>query len=83
MSTAIKRTRGKRDTTTMINSKRFRELPIGASFDWINDANPMFNSFYLRCVKTSERTYVDETGLRHRVGSIHANVYHVEMPIAA
>lgn len=56
----------------------FRELPIGYSFDWIDDENPRFNSFYLRCVKVSARTYIDEHGSRHAVGSVKAQVFHVK-----
>jgi len=58
---------------------KFRHLLVGDSFDWLNDKNPMLNSFYLRCVKISERKYKDEKGLVHNVGSINANVYHVKM----
>jgi hypothetical protein len=58
----------------------FQQLPIGASFDFINDEKPMFNSFYLRCTKVSARKYQDQTGVIHRVGSIAASVYHVTTP---
>jgi hypothetical protein len=61
-------------------STLFKHIFVGTSFDWINDANPSFNSFYLRCVKTSTRTYVDSNGSRHRVGSVNAQVHHVEGP---
>lgn len=56
----------------------FGSLRIGQVFDFVNDANPTFNSFYLPCRKISDRRYVDETGAVHRVGSIQAAVYHVD-----
>lgn len=57
-------------------TKLFRDLKIGQSFDWIGP-DRMLNSFYLRCVKTGPRTYVDERGRAHRVGSVNAKVYHI------
>jgi hypothetical protein len=57
---------------------KFRELEIGNTFDWLNDEKPMLNSFYLRCVKTSARGYADSKGTSHKVGSINAEVFHVE-----
>lgn len=56
---------------------KFRDLNIGDSFDWINDAS-IYNSFFLRCVKISTRKYRDERGTEHRVGNVSAPVYHVE-----
>lgn len=55
----------------------FRDLKIGQSFDFLNDAMPRYNSFFKRCTKTGFSTYEDEDGDRHRVGTIKANVYHV------
>lgn len=59
----------------------FRELRQGQTFDWIGPVS-MHNSFYARCIKVSARVYIelDDAGhgvKRHRVGSIHAPVYHV------
>ncbi len=56
---------------------KFHELAIGETFDWINPAEPSFNSFYLRCHKTGERTYEDSNLNKHTVGSIYADVFHV------
>ena len=53
---------------------KFRDVAIGQSFDWIGGAYP---SFFKRCTKTSARTYYDEDGHKHSVGSINAVVYHV------
>lgn len=58
------------------NAMKFKELQIGAEFDWIDDANPTWNSFYLRCTKISARKYSDTNGVVHRVGCINAVVYH-------
>jgi hypothetical protein len=60
------------------HTTRFRDLSVGQSFDWIDDCRIGSNSFYLRCSKRSTRTYTDSTGMVHRVGSINANVYHVD-----
>ena len=61
----------------------FKSLPVGASFDFIDDANPSFNSFYSRCVKVSPRCYraslnTFDAPVTLRVGSINAAVYHVD-----
>lgn len=56
---------------------KFKDLAIGQEFDWINPAAPSFNSFYLRCHKTGERTYEDSQLNTHKVGTIHADVFHV------
>ena len=53
----------------------FKELSIGQSFDFI--AGNRFDSFFKRCIKTSARSYTDDSGIRHRIGSISAKVYHV------
>jgi hypothetical protein len=59
------------------NKCRFKDIPVGSSFDFINDEKPMFTSFYLRCVKTGTRKYIDEGGTGHTVGSVNAEVFHV------
>ena len=51
----------------------FSQLRVGQWFDFIGPNA----TFYLRCVKTTDRTYRDEQGLTHRVGSVKAVVYHV------
>lgn len=56
---------------------RFRDLSVGDTFDWINDRQPTFSSYFAACEKTGPRTYVSDDGHRHRVGSINAVVYHV------
>lgn len=56
----------------------FGELQVGASFDFVDDSAPEYNSFFLRCIKTSDRTYMDSTGSRHAIGSLNAEVFHVE-----
>jgi hypothetical protein len=56
---------------------QFRDLSIGTRFDFIDDANPSWNSFYERCLKISARKY-RAAGVNHTVGSINAKVYHVE-----
>ena len=60
----------------MTKRLKFRDLPIGEEFDFVGPVR-MFNSFYKRCTKRSARTYVDEDGVVHRVGSINANVFNV------
>lgn len=61
---------------------QFRDLHVGDTFDWIDDAHPTRNSFYDRCVKTSSRGYrtLDGGATATRnltVGSIAAKVFHV------
>ena len=56
---------------------KFRDLHIGDSFDFVNDDKPTWNSFFKRCWKNASRRYVDSDGIQHRVGSINADVYHV------
>jgi len=56
-----------------VKDQQFRYLAKGVWFDFIGP-NP---TFYLRCRKTGIRTYVDEDGHEHRVGSLDAKVYHV------
>ena len=59
---------------------KFKDLQINDSFDWINDAKVGYNSFFERCYKISKRTYTTESGIKYQVGSINAEVYHVERP---
>ena len=61
------------------DKKTFAQLSIGDTFDFINMSQPMFNSFYRRCVKTSTRKYetIDAPVMQCRVGSVSARVYHV------
>jgi len=54
---------------------RFKDLEIGESFDWIGGEYP---SFFKRCVKISPRKYRDEDDSEYTVGSIYADVYHIE-----
>lgn len=61
---------------------KFRDLTEQQSFDFVDDANPIRNSFWDRCIKTGPRTYTSiKTGLRYRVGSIDAKVYHPGVPL--
>lgn len=68
MSTFETRARG--------TSCAFSTLLKGDTFDWIDDLNPLLNSFFLRCTKISPRRYSDTTGTVHRVGTIKARVHH-------
>ena len=61
----------------MHTQTRFRDLRIGDSFDFIDYSRVGYNSFFLTCTKTTARTYTDETGVKHRIGSINAMVFHV------
>lgn len=62
----------------MTRQIHFQDLANGDTFDFVSP-NLSLNSFSERCVKLSARRYRSlETGLVHRVGSINANVYHVE-----
>lgn len=56
---------------------QFRDLAIGQGFDFIGP-DRAYNSFFLRCTKISPRRYLDERGTEHRVGTINAEVFHVE-----
>lgn len=63
---------------------RFRDLAIGQTFDFVDDANPHLNSFFSRCTKMSARRYTWEVWgpqgsavLETRVGSINVEVFHV------
>lgn len=57
---------------------QFKDLPVGSSFDFIDDRAVGYNSFFLRCRKLSARKYQDSSGTVHRVGSVQCNVFHVE-----
>jgi hypothetical protein len=54
----------------------FKDLAIGQKFDFINPA-VIYNSFYLRCEKITDRKYRDSNGTVHRVGTVKAQVFHV------
>lgn len=65
---------------------RFRDLPVGATFDFVDDICPEHNSFYSRCRKESARgyswEYSPEVGaapkrLSTNVGTINVEVFHV------
>jgi hypothetical protein len=58
---------------------RFKDLAIGETFDWIGGEAP---SFFKRCTKISPRRYRDGDGQDHRVGSIFANVYHLDLHLS-
>jgi hypothetical protein len=57
---------------------KFRDVPIGQPFDWIDPSPGARNSFFEPCFRTGARTYrVFGSDMRLRVGSIDANVFHV------
>ncbi len=58
---------------------KFRQLPIGAEFDWIDESAPSRNSFFWRCRKVSARHYetISQNVVRFAVGTINAKVFHV------
>ncbi len=63
----------------------FRDLPVGATFDFVDDERHHLNSFYSRVIKTGKRSYepLDNAGVDRmylQVGSINVVVYHVEPP---
>jgi hypothetical protein len=57
---------------------KFRDLSVGDAFDWVNDDRPDLTSFYERCRKIGPRRYTTAQGFTYRVGSINAEVFHVE-----
>lgn len=57
---------------------KFRDLKEGDTFDFVNDQIPGSNSFFKRCEKISSRKYKDEDSQTCTVGTINAEVYHVE-----
>lgn len=57
----------------------FKDLNVGDTFDWIDDNQPQFNSFYERCEKITYNTYRSLiTGECMQVGTVNALIYHVE-----
>lgn len=71
------------DVTHKMTTK-FNDLPIGAKFDFIDEAHPTWNSFYDRCVKRTKRTYSSlRTGLKITVGTVQCAVYHVDTSTGA
>jgi len=54
---------------------KFRDLKIGDTFDFISP-NKLANSFFERCKKISPRRY-RANKKKYQVGSVHAEVYHV------
>jgi hypothetical protein len=62
---------------------RFKDLPRGATFDFVDDARPSMNSFYHRCRKIGGRRYewthpLTKRRLVSSVGSLYVVVYHVD-----
>jgi hypothetical protein len=62
--------------TYRVDIHKFRDVPVGATFDWINEERPSYNSFYDRCTKTGPRTY-SAGPIKYQVGSINTRVFHV------
>ncbi len=61
--------------------ERFRALPIGAEFDFIDDARRHEASFLDRCRKISSRRYQSiASGWIYRVRTIYARVFHIASP---
>jgi hypothetical protein len=64
-----------------VSTVLFRDLDVGATFDFIDDRRPHFNSFLHRCTKVSARKYKWLTvhgWYESRVGTINVEVFHVE-----
>ena len=57
---------------------KFRDLQIGQSFDFINDSDIMKTSFFKRCIKISGRKYIGVDNVSYTIGSINANVFHID-----
>jgi len=57
---------------------KFSDLLIGDTFDFINEENPMHNSFFLRCKKISKKCYSYEGVKSNKIGSKNAICYHVK-----
>lgn len=55
----------------------FGDVIVGEWFDFIDDSSPYRTTWFGRCRKTSSRTYVEEDGTKHTVGSVNARVFHV------
>jgi hypothetical protein len=56
----------------------FKTIAIDDTFDFIDDRNNSYNSFFLRCTKISPRKYRDSTGQTHQVGSTSAAIFHID-----
>ena len=56
----------------------FDRLSVGDTFDFIDDSQIGYNSFFKTCTKTGPRKYTDEDGTEHRVGSVKAQVHHLK-----
>ena len=58
---------------------KFKELNIGDTFDFIDDANPGWNSFFDRCKKISPRKYISTDKPRtYIIGSVSAAIFHAK-----
>jgi hypothetical protein len=64
--------------TQTANATKFRDLSIGDTFDFVNDATPASNSYFARCTKTSARGYSSTLHDKLKVGTINAKVFHVQ-----
>ncbi len=62
--------------TDLPGPRQFRGLLDGDRFDFVGP-DPRTNSFTKTCFKTGARTYRDEDGVEHEVGSTSCRVYHV------
>lgn len=57
---------------------KFKELAIEQGFDFVNDENRELNSFHEKCVKTSRRGYLTQSGMLCKIGTIKCEVFHTE-----
>jgi hypothetical protein len=68
--------------TQMITALKFRDLPIGATFDFVPpDHVPGSVSFFDRCQKTSARIYQSlrlPKATPYLIGTINVAVHHVD-----
>lgn len=55
----------------------FKDLPIGAEFDFIDRERIHLVSFWKRCRKVSARCYRDTQRVRYQVGSINVEVFNI------
>jgi hypothetical protein len=62
----------------MKNYKLFKELIIDQRFDFVDDENPGYNSFFNPCIKISAWNYIDCFARVFRIGSINCKVFHVK-----
>lgn len=58
-----------------IRATKFGHLEDGDEFDFVGP-DPLMNTFLKTCRKTGRFTYTDEDGVKHRIGSLSAKVYH-------